>query len=111
VPIYEQLVTEIKGMLESGELKPGDSLPTIRCLASQLDVAVNTVAHAYKELERLGLLESKGRKGSFIKARPSPTTEDEKKIFKPSILKLLQKGMNRSEIEQIFNNNMKTIFE
>ena len=47
VPIYEQLIDEIKRMIEYGELKPGDSLPTIRSLSSQLDVAVNTVARAY----------------------------------------------------------------
>ncbi len=111
VPIYEQLVTEIKRMLEAGELKTGDSLPTIRALASQLDVAVNTVARAYQELERMGLVESKGRKGSFIKALPTPVVEDDTRIFKPAILKLLRKGMGRNEIELIFNSNLKTIFE
>ncbi|MCP4724898.1 MAG: GntR family transcriptional regulator, partial [bacterium] len=46
-PIYEQLVQEIKRMIEHDVLKEGDSLPTIRSLASQLDVANNTVARAY----------------------------------------------------------------
>ena len=52
VPIYEQLFAEIEQMIISGDLEENDSLPSIRQLASQLDVAVNTVARAYQELER-----------------------------------------------------------
>ncbi len=109
-PIYEQLIDEIKRMIDSGELKPGSSLPTIRNLASQLEVANNTVARAYQELETLGLAESRGRKGSFIKTILPQPPADDSKIFKPAILKLLQKGMNRSKIEQMFNNNINSIF-
>ena len=79
VPIYEQLVSEIKNKITAEELLPGDSLPTIRALASQLDVAVNTVARAYRELERLDLIDStrlpfiidlkqKDKKRSFCRA-------------------------------------------
>lgn len=111
VPIYEQLVNGIKGMIEIKELKPGTGLPTIRSLASQLEIAINTVARAYQELESMGLIESKGRKGSFVRETVIPSTDNNAKIFKPAILKLLQKGMNRGEIEQIFKNNLNNIFD
>ena len=50
IPIYEQVVQQIRQMIASGELRPGDTLPPVRQLASQLDVAANTIARAYQEL-------------------------------------------------------------
>jgi GntR family transcriptional regulator len=112
VPIYEQLVEEIKHIIQVKELAPGDVLPTIRTLASQLDVAVNTVARAYQELERLNLIESRGRKGSFVKDNPLSTLpRSESKIFKEPILKLIQKGMGRKDIQAIFHSNLSQIFD
>ena len=113
LPIYEQLVHEIGMKIQAKELEPGAALPTIRTLASQLDVAVNTVARAYQELERLNLIESKGRKGSFVKeAIPSATlSDDDSRIFKEPILRLIQKGLSRKEIENIFKYNLSQIFD
>ena len=53
-PIYEQIVTQIKAMIMSGELKPKDPLPSIRGLAKSLHVSVITAQHAYEELQRDG---------------------------------------------------------
>jgi DNA-binding transcriptional regulator YhcF (GntR family) len=111
VPIYEQLVGEIKRMIEEKELEPGESLPTIRALASQLDVAVNTVARAYQELEKLAMIESRGRRGSFVRDKLPDGSTEQGKIFKEPILKLLQRGKNRKEIEYIFKNNLSQIFD
>ena len=111
VPIYEQLIDEIKRMIEYGELKPGDSLPTIRNLSSQLDVAVNTVARAYQELESLNIIETGGRKGSFVKEQLDLSADEDSKIFKNPILKLLQKGKGRDEIEHIFKKNLSIFFD
>ena len=111
VPIYEQLVNEIKRMIMIKEIKPGDPLPTIRALASQLDVAINTVARAYQELEKLHLVESSGRKGSFVSENIPEISGEFSRIFKEPILKLLQQGMGRKEIEYIFNNNLSQIFD
>ncbi|MFC1563323.1 GntR family transcriptional regulator [candidate division KSB1 bacterium] len=110
VPIYEQLITEIQRMVEANELQPGDSLPTIRALASQIDVAINTVARAYQELERLGVIESNGRKGSQIRRDFSPQPKDDSRVFREQILKLLQKGMGRNEIEKVFYENLNIFF-
>jgi len=107
-PIYEQLITEIHKMIESGQLEENDSLPSIRQLASQLDVATNTVARAYQELERKGLIIGNGRKGTFVKRqinRPSHTRE-----LKDVIISLIKLGHDRKEIEQIFNKHLDQIF-
>jgi len=50
----------------SGELTPGTRLPTVRALATDLGLAANTVARAYRELEGLGMIETRGRAGSFV---------------------------------------------
>jgi len=111
VPIYEQIANEIKKEIESGSIKLGDPLPTIRGLASQLDIAVNTVARAYLELEKAGLIESSGRKGSFVKMASPVNDEELKKAFKKPILQLLQSGMTREQIENLFKESLKLFFE
>jgi DNA-binding transcriptional regulator YhcF (GntR family) len=65
-PPYEQIRTQISDQVERGELRPGDRLPTVRRLAEDLGVAANTVARAYRELEQTGLIETRGRAGSFV---------------------------------------------
>lgn len=66
IPPYEQIRSQIAQHVESGELQPGDRLPTVRRLAEDLGVATNTVARAYRELEHAGVIETRGRGGSFI---------------------------------------------
>ena len=56
MPIYQQIVEQVKLLVAGGRLKPGDDVPAIRVLAEQLRVNPNTVARAYLELERAGLL-------------------------------------------------------
>ena len=62
---------QIIGGIRDGELTPGTRLPTVRDLAGQINLAVNTVARAYRELEAAGILETKGRFGTFV-ARADP---------------------------------------
>ena len=59
-PIYEQIATQIKAMIMSGELKTKDPLPSIRGLAKSLHVSVITAQHAYEELQRDGFIETRG---------------------------------------------------
>ena len=108
VPIYEQLILEIERMIKSGALKENDSLPSIRQLAAQLDVAINTVARAYQELERRGVIISNGRKGTFVKH--TRTTESNMRDFKEMIIELIKQGLDKKEIEQTFNNSINQIF-
>ncbi len=66
VPPFEQLRTQIAAMTVTGELAPGQKLPTVRQLAADLGLAANTVARAYRELEADGIISTQGRRGTFI---------------------------------------------
>ena len=110
VPIYEQLMHQLKTMIREGKLKRGESLPAIRTLALQLGVAINTVARAYQELERDGLIISNGRKGSFVREITEKGEESSRKMFRDVILQLLQQGRDKKEIEAIFHTSMNQIF-
>jgi DNA-binding transcriptional regulator YhcF (GntR family) len=65
-PPYEQLKSRITEQVDSGELAAGERLPTVRALAGELGLAPNTVARAYRELEALGVLSTRGRSGTFV---------------------------------------------
>lgn len=65
-PPYEQIRARISERIDDGLLKPGDRLPTVRQLAVDLGVATNTVARAFRELEQVGAVETRGRAGTFV---------------------------------------------
>lgn len=65
-PIYEQIAQQIKKMIISGELSPGDTLPSMRFLAKELRISVITTKRAYSDLERDGFIETVTGKGSFV---------------------------------------------
>ncbi len=67
-PPFEQVRTQVIEAVHSGRLVAGTRLPTVRSLADQLGLAANTVARAYRELEADGVIETRGRNGSFIAA-------------------------------------------
>lgn len=68
-PPYEQIRMRITERIGEGTLRAGDRLPTVRSLAQELGVAANTVARAYRELEAAGLIDTRGRSGSFVAGR------------------------------------------
>jgi DNA-binding transcriptional regulator YhcF (GntR family) len=74
-PPFEQLRTHILQAVRAGDLVPGHKLPTVRSLADELGLAVNTVARAYRELEQDGVIETRGRKGSFIATLGEPAVQ------------------------------------
>ena len=65
-PIYEQIASQIKALIISGQLHEGDMLPSMRLLAKELRVSVITTKRAYEELEREGFITSQTGKGSFV---------------------------------------------
>ncbi len=67
-PPFEQIRAQFAGQIAGGELVAGTRLPTVRRLAEDLGVAVNTVARSYRELEAAGLIETRGRAGSVVTA-------------------------------------------
>jgi len=90
VPIYQQVVNQIKYLVASGRLKQGDRLLPVRKLAEQLIVNPNTVARAYRELEAEGVVESRRGSGVFVSEGISPLAKREQnKILNERIDTLL----------------------
>jgi DNA-binding transcriptional regulator YhcF (GntR family) len=63
---FEQVRAQLAAAIETGVLQPADRLPTVRALAADLGLAVNTVARSYRQLELVGLVETNGRHGTFV---------------------------------------------
>jgi DNA-binding transcriptional regulator YhcF (GntR family) len=72
-PPFEQVRGQLAEAIDSGGLQPSVRLPTVRQLATDLGLAVNTVAKAYRQLELAGLIETRGRQGTFVAGAPSAT--------------------------------------
>lgn len=93
-PIYEQISTQIKNAILSGELTTGQALPSIRSLASDLHVSVITTKHAYSDLEALGFIETRQGKGSFVAGGNVELLREEQLRH---IESLLQEALNNAE--------------
>ena len=78
VPIYLQIVNQVKYLVASGRLDPGEELPPIRVLAERLAVNPNTVARAYRELEFAGVVEKRRTAGTYVSAEGSPLARKER---------------------------------
>lgn len=78
VPIYQQIVNQVKYLVASGRLKVGAELPPIRALAEQLIINPNTVARAYRELESSGVVEKRSTAGTFVSDCKSPLARSER---------------------------------
>ncbi len=89
-PIYYQLIRQIKHAVTTGIMGPGDQMPTVRDLAARLVVNPNTVARAYRELVREGVLSATQGGGTFVKMSPQPLvrTERERRL-EPFIQQLI----------------------
>ncbi|OAI54200.1 GntR family transcriptional regulator [Planctomyces sp. SCGC AG-212-M04] len=78
IPIYLQIVNQVKYLVAAGRLAPGDEMPPIRVLAEQLLVNPNTVARAYRELETAGLVEKRRTAGTYVSDQGSPLARKER---------------------------------
>ncbi|WP_290776423.1 GntR family transcriptional regulator [Anaerofustis sp.] len=76
-PIYEQITSQIKAMIISGELKEGESLPSMRKLAKELHVSVITSQRVYEDLQRDGFIESSVGRGTFVSAKNKDFIKEE----------------------------------
>ena len=76
-PIYEQITEQIKQAIMRGQLKPGESLPSMRLLAKELRISVITTKRAYEELERDGFIETVAGKGSFVASKNAEFLREE----------------------------------
>jgi GntR family transcriptional regulator len=78
VPIYLQIVNQVKYLVASGRLTPGEELPPIRALAERLVVNPNTVARAYRELELAGVVTKRRTTGTYVSEAGSPLARQER---------------------------------
>ena len=108
VPIYLQLVEQVKHAIETGALRAGDQLPSIRPLAEQLVINANTVAKAYRELEREGVVELRQGAGAFVAASADARQGDADKFrgAKPLVAETVEqlraRGLSDDEIRRLF---------
>ena len=95
IPIYEQLVTQIKNLILNGALQDGEALPSMRLLAKELRISVITTKRAYEELEREGFLCTVVGKGSFVAAKnPDLLREQQRRIVEDSLAKAVESAKN-----------------
>ena len=107
IPIYEQIKMELKKEIFRGDLKPNDPLPSIRDLATELLVNPNTVARAYRDLEKDGFIFTRKGKGCYISDDSSKLmVEERKSILTQSIDEAIQEakkfGLDLGEIKKLF---------
>ena len=90
VPIYRQIVNQVKYLVASGLLRPGEELPAIRTLALQLKVTPNTIVKAYGDLEVLGIIHKRRGSGTFVSdARPQLALRERRRVIEQRIDALL----------------------
>ncbi|HEX7140258.1 MAG TPA: GntR family transcriptional regulator [Vicinamibacterales bacterium] len=107
VPIYLQLMEQVKHAIETGALRPGDQLPGIRPLAEELVINPNTVAKAYRELEHEEVIELRHGAGAFVsgQARARKATDAIRAgqgIVSTAVEKLRARGVSDDEIRRLF---------
>lgn len=107
-PVYEQIVRQIRDGVSNGELAVGAPLPPVRQLATDLVLNRNTVARAYKMLEEQGVIQTAGRKGTFVRDGAAEEvarlrTGNAERILRRTISVLTSEGLGPEEIAAIFN--------
>jgi DNA-binding transcriptional regulator YhcF (GntR family) len=108
VPPYEQVRSQIADAIEVGRLGPAARLPTVRRLAGDLGLAVNTVARAYRELEQAGLVETRGRQGTFVAGPPSRTRQLAVEAARAFLLRMRELGFDRAEALAVVRHEAET---
>jgi GntR family transcriptional regulator len=103
VPVYRQIIDQVRGGIASSALKVGDQLPTVRQLAVDLAINPNTVVRAYRELELSGQLETHQGTGTFVseKRPPSAEAERERQLGRIAADAVARAGASGFTIEQL----------
>ena len=114
VPIYIQIEDSIHSMIAAGQLQPGEQLPTIRELAADIRVNLNTVARAYFELDKEGVITTQRGKGTFVSGVPDQKQIEKKrqKLLHSIMLNALEEahglGYSIQEIKSAFLDELKS---
>jgi GntR family transcriptional regulator len=108
-PIYLQIIQQIRNMIAGGTLRPGDQLPTVRQLATDLRVNFNTIARAYRQLDEAGLISTQHGRGTYVWEAPSEETirqlrtQDLQEMTEQYLENLIQQGFSTQEIKTAFD--------
>ncbi len=113
LPIYIQITNQIESQVIGGKLQPGDQLPTVRALASELRVNFNTVARAYRMLDEARIISTQQGRGTYITEIPPPDVSE--KLRRETLEALTQRYISeatrlefsKSEIRQLVSDQLK----
>ena len=109
--LYQQVVDEIKALIVRGELEEGSSLPPVRQVAADLGVNLNTIAFAYRRLQKAGLIKVRHGAGAVVTARV--VTKDSGEQLHPKLIAaltdLMLSGLTRAEVMAVVNNALNTL--
>jgi GntR family transcriptional regulator len=109
VPLYLQLTQQVKRAVALGTLSPGEQLPTVKALALELTINANTVARAYRELEREQVIETSPGRGSFVRGGDAPhesrraVTDVASAAFEEAVRAARTYGFSRTDIRTLFD--------
>jgi len=113
LPIYIQITNQIESQVIGGTLKPGDQLPTVRALASELRVNFNTVARAYRMLDEARIISTQQGRGTYITEVPPPEVKEKLRnetleaLAKRYIGEALRLQFSKPEISQMIKEQLK----
>ena len=107
-PLYQQLVDEIKTLLARGELAQGTSLPPVRQVASDLGVNLNTVAFAYRRLQKEGLIRVRHGSGAVVVSQTLGTKQEDRlrSQLRTALTQLVLAGLKQPEIKALINEEL-----
>ena len=116
VPIFRQIIAQIRSAIATGKLSVGDPLPSVRGLASELVVNHNTVAKAYAQLTRDGVIESHQGRGYFVAKRREIYTKAERtrrvvSLIRPLVSEAILLGFSQTEVTNLIQKEFGQIAE
>jgi len=112
-PIYVQIVDQIKAQIANGSLQPGDQLPTVRALATELRINFNTVARAYRILDEERVISTQQGRGTYITEKPPPKVTERMRheslelLVRRLISEAARLGFSDTEIRQTVSDQLK----
>jgi GntR family transcriptional regulator len=111
VPIYSQIVEQVRCAIAAGALKPDDEMPSVRALATEHLINPNTVARAYLELEREGLLSKKRGTGTYVSSQAARLGERDKarivrELLDKALAQAMQLHMPAKQVREIFEDRL-----
>lgn len=114
VPVYRQIVDQIKSQIAGGVLRPGDRMPSVRQLARQLPVNQNTVLKVYDLLDREGLLSRKQGDGTYVQAAPSTLKKSERvkqisTILDQAVVQAVHFEISSEELHELLDRRIRAL--